>query len=1490
MDSKGRSLPAMPEPKNPTSMKQLSGSPGGCKGRGDGSTDPALLLDKAAAQIAATPQEGVLQKMSNHNHTHSLDHTHERLKDLTSRLLNGDQDKMPKLCAAPASPTFLKGVDAGSPHGSPQRISESSPELTLKITKHLTNGKSPPPSRYEVSYGEEGSEELNAPLGLSEGVLDSPDDRKEGKKRKRAPVKKRTPPNRRHPILAAAVVPEISSFMHTTVESPCDKATESQNLAPDTDVLPAESHDMTDTDVPACGPPLPALVMSVAEEDTCMEGVNEVKVTHSQEQSHAQFAVGDVVWTKVSGYPWWPCVVTTDPETNLHFRQKANSRTGSFYHIQYFSDAPERGYIAGKNMVTFSGKEQFPELCRGTRQTNAHTDARRLSIPRKLRISWEMGISQATEAITLSAEERLAKFSFTYEGNQPQFNSHMLQVLQQQREQQQQHEQQDHETFPETASLTPPDSTQSSPITVQTPSSPIPFPCPTDSSTSAGKMPLATKARKAPAKKGQCNRPNTSVQRRKKAVVPVVVLPHVDSTVQGISIASNKPEPKRKTQSGKLPKKMWLKQEDILFVDIEPQLKAPQNKPRKLRQKFPAAPSSLKRKKIKTAASIAENPSTELAKPVETDEKVGKIRRKPRKNTAEAAPRGRKKALKRALEMIDEEEEEEEEEHHPKKRAKLGEGVKRRRAVKVQTTEPSDSTRRRKKQILSVEKRKGFRASASAEEPPVKAKRVRKRKKDGNQLLAASSKKRRQLELEALCEDRPDSPSDSTDETHTTKRASVKKESVCQVCEKTSEDLVTCEGHCFATYHLQCLGLDHPTDKVLCTACRTGVHACFTCKQSEGEVKRCSVLHCGKYYHEACLRLSALTVFDNRGFRCPLHTCLSCHYSNRGTAKATKGKMIRCLRCPVAYHAGDLCVAAGSEMLTSTAIVCTNHFNPKKGYSHHSHVNVSWCFICSKGGRLLCCESCPAAFHPDCLNIAMPDGSWFCNDCRSGKKPKYRDIIWVKLGNYRWWPAEIRHPRNIPTNIQHLRHEIGEFPVYFFGSKDYFWTHQGRVFPYIEGDRGSRHQRNGIGKVFKTALLEAETRFKQIKMEREAKEAHENNKKPPPYKYIKTNKPCGRVQIYTADISEIPKCNCKPTDERPCSFESECLNRMLLYECHPQVCPAGERCMNQDFTKRLYPETKTIRTAGKGWGLLTLRDIKKGEFVNEYVGELIDEEECRARIRYAQENDITHFYMLTINKDRIIDAGPKGNYSRFMNHSCQPNCETQKWTVNGDTRVGLFAVCDIPTGTELTFNYNLDCLGNEKTVCRCGAPNCSGFLGDRPKIAPTSESKSKPQKKKPRKRRARSEGKKQSEDECFRCGDGGQLVLCDKKGCTKAYHLSCLDRTKRPFGRWDCPWHHCDVCGKPSDAFCQHCPNSFCKAHEEGALRPHPVTSRLCCQEHDDTDLQASAEAAKELSSTSQASLPKKTARRGRNPGTKNTPKRATSKTPRKSSKKAAEV
>lgn len=54
-----------------------------------------------------------------------------------------------------------------------------------------------------------------------------------------------------------------------------------------------------------------------------------------------------------------------------------------------------------------------------------------------------------------------------------------------------------------------------------------------------------------------------------------------------------------------------------------------------------------------------------------------------------------------------------------------------------------------------------------------------------------------------------------------------------------------------------------------------------------------------------------------------------------------------------------------------------------------------------QGGKLLCCESCPASFHPECLSIEMPEGCWNCNDCKAGKKLRYKQIVWVKLGNYR---------------------------------------------------------------------------------------------------------------------------------------------------------------------------------------------------------------------------------------------------------------------------------------------------------------------------------------------------------------------------------------------------------------------------------------------------------------------------------------------------------
>ncbi|KAK7141092.1 hypothetical protein R3I93_015294 [Phoxinus phoxinus] len=664
------------------------------------------------------------------------------------------------------------------------------------------------------------------------------------------------------------------------------------------------------------------------------------------------------------------------------------------------------------------------------------------------------------------------------------------------------------------------------------------------------------------------------------------------------------------------------------------------------------------------------------------------------------------------------------------------------------------------------------------------------------------------------------------------------KENVCQVCEKTGE-LLLCEGQCCGAFHLQCIGLtETPKGRFICQECKTGVHTCFVCKKPDKEVRRCMIPVCGKFYHMECILKHSPTIAQNRGFRCSLHVCLSCYITNPANPGISKGRLTRCVRCPVAYHANDYCMAAGSVPLANNSFLCPNHFTPRKGCKNHEHINVSWCFVCSEGGSLLCCESCPAAFHRECLNIDMPQGSWFCNDCRAGKKPHYKDILWVKVGRFRWWPAEVTQPKNVPENIHRMRHEVGEFPVHFFGSKDYVWTYQARCFPYMEGDANNKEKMGkGTDAIYKKALNEAAERFRELLAEKEMRQLQEdrkNDKKPPPYRHIKVNRPIGKVQIITADQSEIPRCNCKGSDENPCGIDSECINRMLLYECHPQVCPAGEGCQNQCFTKRQYTEVEIFRTLSRGWGLRGVSDIKKGAFVNEYVGEVIDEEECRARIKHAQENDICNFYMLTLDKDRIIDAGPKGNQARFMNHSCQPNCETQKWTVNGDTRVGLFALEDIPTGVELTFNYNLECLGNGKTVCKCGASNCSGFLGVRPKNQPTSDDKARKLKKKVAvKRKSQLAVTKEREDECFYCGDGGQIVSCKKPGCPKVYHADCLNLSKRPAGRWECPWHQCNECGREAASFCEMCPNSYCRQHCEGMLFISKLDGKLSCSEHD---------------------------------------------------------
>lgn len=75
-----------------------------------------------------------------------------------------------------------------------------------------------------------------------------------------------------------------------------------------------------------------------------------------------------------------------------------------------------------------------------------------------------------------------------------------------------------------------------------------------------------------------------------------------------------------------------------------------------------------------------------------------------------------------------------------------------------------------------------------------------------------------------------------------------------------------------------------------------------------------------------------------------------------------------------------------------------------------------------------------------------------------------------------------------------------------------------------------------------------------------------------------------------------------------------------------------------------------------------------------------------------------------------IDARRKGSIFRFINHSCQPNCTVEMWTVGRRTRVGVFTTKDISSGEELCFDYKWKRSSRAPTKCHCGTSVCRGYL------------------------------------------------------------------------------------------------------------------------------------------------------------------------------------
>jgi len=113
-----------------------------------------------------------------------------------------------------------------------------------------------------------------------------------------------------------------------------------------------------------------------------------------------------------------------------------------------------------------------------------------------------------------------------------------------------------------------------------------------------------------------------------------------------------------------------------------------------------------------------------------------------------------------------------------------------------------------------------------------------------------------------------------------------------------------------------------------------------------------------------------------------------------------------------------------------------------------------------------------------------------------------------------------------------------------------------------------------------------------------------------------------------------------------------------------------------------------------------------------YVGEVLTDEmldERMATHARTHPNDV-NMYVMELESGLYLDARQKGNVSRFINHSCEGNCELQKWIVSGVTRIGIFAMVDIPAGTALSYDYSFSTNEHGRFRCKCGSARCRGSL------------------------------------------------------------------------------------------------------------------------------------------------------------------------------------
>jgi SET domain-containing protein len=150
--------------------------------------------------------------------------------------------------------------------------------------------------------------------------------------------------------------------------------------------------------------------------------------------------------------------------------------------------------------------------------------------------------------------------------------------------------------------------------------------------------------------------------------------------------------------------------------------------------------------------------------------------------------------------------------------------------------------------------------------------------------------------------------------------------------------------------------------------------------------------------------------------------------------------------------------------------------------------------------------------------------------------------------------------------------------------------------------------------------------------------------------------------------------------------------------------------MKRRTTVSTGPRLVRRRSSIHGYGVFARRPIPKGTRLIEYKGALITAEEADGR--YPEIDTPPHTFLFDAEDDLYIDGGVNGNLARWINHSCQPNCEA----VQDGRRIFIETLRAIRPGEELFYDYMItldephNARAKKKWVCHCGSPACRGTM------------------------------------------------------------------------------------------------------------------------------------------------------------------------------------